>query len=134
MVVDIIIVQGIARQFLARKAVQNKWTEKNNSAACKIQATWRGFQGYTDYIFALVDILVIQRSMRKWLAKKQVGSMRKDRAATKIQTQWRRQTALIGMLYDLVHIIIAQVRSSEYSFGPSYCRIAFLSASNHSFL
>jgi hypothetical protein len=109
-IVDIIITQGVVRQFLARKVLQQKQLDRMSRAACKIQATWRGFQGYTDYIFALVDILVLQRSMRKWLAKKKVEAMRRHRAAIKIQSQWRRQTALIGMLYDLVHIIIAQVR------------------------
>ena len=125
-VIDIIIVQGVVRQFLARKQLEKKQLEKMSNAACKIQATWRGFQGYTDYIFALVDILVIQRSMRKWLAKKKVDSMRKHLAATKIQAQWRRQTALIGMLYDLVHIIIAQVSAFFACILCIFCRIRFL--------
>lgn len=104
----IIAVQSLVRRFLSRREAGCLRLAKRNAAACKIQATWRGFQGYTDYIFALVDILVIQRSMRKYLANKKVESMRRERAAIKIQAQWRRQTALIGMLYDLVHIIIVQ--------------------------
>ncbi|CAB9513772.1 IQ calmodulin-binding motif [Seminavis robusta] len=105
---DIVTTQSVARRYLARKVTDEMRSVKMNSAACKIQATWRGFQGYTDYIFALVDILVLQRTMRKWLAKRRVESLRRTRAAIKIQAQWRRQTALIGMLYDLVHIIIVQ--------------------------
>ena len=101
--------QSLSRQCLARREVKKRRMSNMNKAACKIQATWRGFQGYTDYIFALVDILVLQRSMRKWLARSKVEGMRRTRAAIKIQAQWRRQTALIGMLYDLVHIIIVQV-------------------------
>lgn len=107
-VFEIVMVQCMLRRFLAQKEAETKRLVNMNAAARKIQATWRGFQGYTDYIFALVDILVLQRSMRKWLAKKRVNSMLQERAAVKIQAQWRRQTALIGMLYDLVHIIIVQ--------------------------
>lgn len=107
-IVDIIVAQSVVRRFLAQKEAEKRRLVKMNSAARKIQATWRGFQGYTDYIFALVDILVLQRSTRKWLAKRKVDFMRREHAAIQIQAQWRRQTALIGMLYDLVHIIIAQ--------------------------
>jgi len=105
---SLIKMQGVVRQLAARKEMQARRFACENLAASKIQATWRGFQGYTDYIFALVDILVIQRSMRKWIAQKKVTSVRENQAATKIQTQWRRQRAIIGMLYDLVHIIIVQ--------------------------
>ena len=105
---NIVVTQSAARQFLARKEMQKRRSVEMDKAASRIQATWRGFQGYTDYIFALVDILVLQRSMRKFLAVKRVNSTRRNKAAIKIQAQWRRQKALIGMLYDLVHIIIAQ--------------------------
>jgi IQ calmodulin-binding motif len=113
-IVKIIMAQSIARQYLARQESHKRRLVEMNAAACKIQSTWRGFQGYTDYIFALVDILVLQRSMRKWLAKKQVQNIRRTLAAVKIQAQWRRQTALIGMLYDLVHIIMVQVSSPKF--------------------
>lgn len=125
-VVNIVIVQSAARRFLATKEVERRHLALMNSSVCKIQAAWRGFQGYTDYIFALVDILVLQRSMRKRMAKRKVNEMRKERAAIKIQSQWRRQQALIGMLYDLVHIIIAQVSpafpcsSEEQLIGSMY--------------
>ena len=105
---NIVLTQSVARQFLANKEMQKRRSAEIDKAARRIQATWRGFQGYTDYIFALVDILVLQRSMRKCLAVKKVNSIRRNQAAVKIQAQWRRQKALIGMLYDLVHIIIAQ--------------------------
>jgi IQ calmodulin-binding motif len=123
-IVKIIMIQSVTRQYFARKETQKRCLVKKNTAACKIQSTWRGFQGYTDYIFALVDILVLQRSMRKWLAKKEVQNIRRTLAAVKIQAQWRRQTALIGMLYDLVHIIIVQVsmhRSPKFLRSVTLC-------------
>ena len=130
-IVDIIIAQSVVRRWLACRRVnhiknvklsrfatkvQKVWrgysareSLMQNLAACRIQAAWRGFQSYTDYIFALVDILVVQRTVRQFLAKRKVLAKRKDAAALKIQSQWRRRRAQMSMLYTLVHIIIAQV-------------------------
>lgn len=129
-VVDIIIVQSVVRRWLAcRQAQQLRDLEmfgpasiiqawyrgyharvnyKREVAALRIQAAWRGFQCYTDYIFALVDILVVQRTVRQWLARRTVTGMRKENAATQIQATWRRYRAQKVLLYSLVHIIIAQ--------------------------
>jgi hypothetical protein len=107
-VVDIIIVQSTARSWLASRRANAVHFEKRNNSAAKIQAMWRGFQGYTDYIFALVDVLVVQRTARQWLAKQNVLKLRKEIATLKVQTQWRRYSAQMHMLYDLVHIIMIQ--------------------------
>lgn len=107
-VVDIILVQSTARSWLASRRITAMRCEKRNNSAAKIQAMWRGFQGYTDYIFALVDVLVVQRTARQWLAKQRVLLLRKELATIKVQTQWRRYSAQMHMLYDLVHIIMIQ--------------------------
>mmetsp|Transcript_107304 Transcript_107304/g.160500 ORF Transcript_107304/g.160500 Transcript_107304/m.160500 type:complete len:2227 (-) Transcript_107304:72-6752(-) len=102
-IVDIIIVQSTVRRWAARRQVAAlrtakhnagatriqsycrghvaRVTHKKNVAAQRIQATWRGFQCYTDYIFSIVDILVVQRTMRQWLARRKVTSLREAKAA-----------------------------------------------------
>ncbi|KAG7346235.1 IQ calmodulin-binding motif-containing protein [Nitzschia inconspicua] len=129
-VADIITVQSVVRRWLAvRKAelvrfsahseavvrIQSAWRAyktmklyKQERAAVKIQSTWRGFQAYTDYIFLIVDVLVVQRKVRQWLAVKRIDSLRKDRAALVVQTAWRRHQAQRNLLYSLVHIIMVQ--------------------------
>lgn len=107
-VVDVIISQNIARRWMACRLANVLRGEKSHNAAVTIQAMWRGFQGYTDYIFALVDVLVVQRTARIWLAKQKALRLRKELATLKVQTQWRRYSAQMHMLYDLVHIIMVQ--------------------------
>jgi hypothetical protein len=77
-------------------------------ATIKIQAIWRGFQGYTDYIFALVDVLVVQRTVRRWLAQRKACEIRKHRAAVILQSDWRRFSSQMALLYSFVRIIIVQ--------------------------
>jgi IQ calmodulin-binding motif len=107
-VVDIIIFQSLARRWMAHRTLRQMKVDKRNNAAAAIQAGWRGFQAYTDFIFSIADILVVQRTARQWLAIRQVRQMRKANAATLIQSQWRRYTDQMSVLYKLVHIIIAQ--------------------------
>lgn len=116
-IVDVIIVQSIARRWAAcRRTKILKHMEHGpagHSAAQKIQASWRGYQCYTDYIFALVDILVAQRTVRQWLAVKKANALRQEtkqeKAAIQLQKQWRRHKAQLTLLYSMVHIIIVQV-------------------------
>ena len=106
--------QLLKKNFAARK-VQTTWRGfrcqtdyKKSLAARTIQTTWRGFRCYTDYIFALVDILVVQRTVRVFLAKRKARNIRQEKAATRLQCCWRRHKAEATLLYSLVHIIIAQ--------------------------
>jgi hypothetical protein len=89
LLVDTIIVQSVVRRWLAKRHTAFMLAEKRHVAATKIQAIWRGFQGYTDYIFFLVDILVVQRAVRSWRARKEVQERRMNRAALRIQAKWR---------------------------------------------
>ena len=114
LVVDVIIAQSAIRRWHSEKRYKAIIAQKRNDAAMKIQAVWRGFQGYTDYIFSLVDLIVVQRTARKWLAKRKVSAMRKNRAAIVIQSSYRRFSAQKGMLFSLVHIIMAQSVARRY--------------------
>ena len=129
-IVDIIIAQSIVRRWLAKRSlkimkishlapqavlIQGPWRGAatrsiiaRTNAATKIQSTWRGFQAYTDYIFSLVDILVVQRTFRKHLAKKRVQKMRENRAATLIQATFRMHQSRMKLVISLLHIIVAQ--------------------------
>jgi IQ calmodulin-binding motif len=104
-------------RFKAARKIQAKWRAyhyfssfKQYRAATRIQACWRGFQGYTDYVFVLVDVLVIQRSVRRWISLRKAYVMRQERAACAIATNWRRHRAQKTLLLDLMHIILVQVR------------------------
>ncbi len=103
---DIVVVQSIARRWLAmksadlmRKSVHSAAITKfqalwrgyagrnrlarrviENAAATKIQATWRGYVAYSEFVFALVDILIVQRSARQWLAIRKTNTLRQERA------------------------------------------------------
>jgi len=76
--VHIILVQSLARRFLAKKQVEGrrKESEKNASvqrrfdvAATKIQKSWRGFWGFSHYVIVQYDITRIQALMRGKLAR-----------------------------------------------------------------
>mmetsp|Transcript_561 Transcript_561/g.989 ORF Transcript_561/g.989 Transcript_561/m.989 type:complete len:1946 (-) Transcript_561:923-6760(-) len=102
-------IQMLMRSWMARTKV------KKQRAAREIQKVWRGFWTYTDYVFTLADIIVVQKTVRAHLARKKVAVMAKARqerneyaAAVMIQKNWRAYSAQMEMLFNLVHIIIAQ--------------------------
>ena len=61
-----------------QKLLQHK---RVRAAATKIQAAWRSFVCYSDFIFTISDIVLIQGLVRSYLRRKQ--------ASTLIQTTWR---------------------------------------------
>jgi hypothetical protein len=115
--VDIMVTQSVVRRWIAcrnAKIIRNapyapqvtkiqarlrgyaaRSLHKKMMAAQKIQTAWRAFHAYTDYVFALVDILVVQRTARQWLAVRNVNALRqkklekKTKAAVAIQKTWR---------------------------------------------
>lgn len=118
--VDIITVQSVVRRWLACKRKNDLNREQRNSAAVKIQAAWRGYHDYTLYIFAMADVIVVQRALRMWQAKMKVKAMRelkeaanvnarRCRCATVIQSSWRRFSAQADFVSQLVNIILIQV-------------------------
>ena len=91
------------------------------TASIVIQSAWRGFQFYIDYIFTMTDIMIVQRTVRQWIAKKTVATIREARylamenaVATDIQKIWTGCCAHMAMLFNLVHIIVAQVSQHKF--------------------
>jgi hypothetical protein len=77
--VQIIVVQSIARRFLSKSKVAERQVEvskmlavhqKKERAATIIQTAWRGFWGYSHYVIVLYEITRIQALMRRRLAKR----------------------------------------------------------------
>eukprot|EP00531_Pseudo-nitzschia_arenysensis_P000305 CAMPEP_0116156804 /NCGR_PEP_ID=MMETSP0329-20121206/23019_1 /TAXON_ID=697910 /ORGANISM="Pseudo-nitzschia arenysensis, Strain B593" /LENGTH=2263 /DNA_ID=CAMNT_0003653895 /DNA_START=211 /DNA_END=7002 /DNA_ORIENTATION=- len=87
-------------EHLTVRRIQSAWRGyvcrrdyKREKAAILIQSTWRGFLFYADYMFDLSDIVVVQKQIRVWLAKRVATRRRNEHrndAATKIQKHWRR--------------------------------------------
>jgi hypothetical protein len=109
LIVDIIIAQNAFRRWRAQCESKSRLHSKRSNSARKIQAAWRGFQGYTDYLFSLVDIVVLQRTARQWIAKRRVGAICREIAATCIQAHFRRHKAQMFLLCEFVDIILVQV-------------------------
>lgn len=62
--VDIIVVQSIVRRWLCSRRRHQLIRESHDAAAVKIQSAWRGFQDYTNYIFAMADIIFVEHNIR----------------------------------------------------------------------
>jgi len=136
-VADVLIVQSVVRRWSAKRFVSQyrsdlhhemalriqmkvrSWVSKvrtiKERSARDIQKTWRGFWCYTDYVFTLADIIVVQRTVRAHQACTRVKAMTRERqdqrelaASIVIQKYWRGYSAQMNMLFTLVHIIIAQ--------------------------
>lgn len=106
--------QSVVRRWRTRRDYSRARDLRRNSAAVKIQATWRGFQGYTDFIFSLVDVIVVQRTVRQWLAKREAGLRLRERSAVKLQSNYRRYKAQMRLLVSLMHIIQVQVSTARF--------------------
>lgn len=106
--VDVIIAQSIVRRWKACKIASCMRDEQRELSATTIQSAWRGFQAYSDFIFAIADVLVAQRTVRGWLSRRKSQRRRLEEQATKIQSQWRRYRSQMTTLYKLVHLIIVQ--------------------------
>ncbi|KAG7343190.1 IQ calmodulin-binding motif-containing protein [Nitzschia inconspicua] len=79
---------------------------KRERAAVAIQSHWRGFVTYADYMFAVADIVVVQKMVRGLLARRHFKRKRADarlNAAVTIQKNWRRfvdETEFVVMKYE----------------------------------
>lgn len=118
-IVDIVVVQSVVRRWISCNQVretknapyilpagkiQARWRgcnartlHKKMLAARKIQTAWRAFHAYTDYVFALVDILVVQRTVRQWLAVRQVRALQREKAAIAQREQERLHSSSISI-------------------------------------
>lgn len=99
-------IQAFFRGYSAR--LYTNRTKLEHESAVMIQKYWRGFETYKEYIFSVADIIIAQRNVRKWIAKRTLQVKKANYCAIKIQAQWRRYISQIRCLYKLVHIIIVQ--------------------------
>jgi len=109
-IVDILVVQRSARQWLAVRKTNKLRQER---AAIVLQSAWRGKRAQLNLLHSLVHIIVVQSIARRFLADNEVEVRRKERqqndsfqrkkdcAATTIQTSWRG-------FWDSSHFIIVQ--------------------------
>ena len=86
---DTVVAQCAVRRYLARRRTSALRHQRQIMCATKIQSAWRGIQAYSAFIFYLVDIMLIQRSVRCWIAKREVEQRRITRSALRIQSTWR---------------------------------------------
>ena len=87
---DTVVAQCAVRRHLAKRRTSVLRQQRQIKSAIKIQAVWRGIQAYSAFIFYLVDIMLIQRSVRCWIAKRDVQQRRMMRSSVQIQSAWRR--------------------------------------------
>lgn len=84
---DVIIAQAVFRGYRVRRRFQNYRERKLRVmavAAIIIQSKWRAFSGEMNYIRSLVDILIVQTVVRRWLAKREVSDLRSASVRSKI--------------------------------------------------
>jgi hypothetical protein len=96
---------SITKTAKAEKAIIMEAANREK-AAITIQCAWRGFVSYADYMFAVADIVAVQKMVRGFLAKKHYIRKRADarlNAAVTIQKNWRRfvdETEFVVMKYE----------------------------------
>ena len=120
-------------RFLAARCIQNSWRcaksrslSKSRSedyhAATAIQTTWRGYFLYTNYLFALCDIVQSQSVVRMYLGRKKFLQMQRfetdTAAAIKVQAYARRFLARQRFLSHFATII--QKAWRRYFFSAEY--------------
>lgn len=104
--VFVIQLQSLARGYLCRKRMADF-----HAAATVLQRNWRGSIQRLCYELDLLDIVIIQTTVRRLIARKHVNYMRSQRdadAATKIQTSWRRLCQRLMYQMDICDIIVVQ--------------------------
>lgn len=90
---DVLIVQSVVRRFLAMKVAHKLKLEEETNAATIIQKHFRGYIGFTNYLFDLNDIITTQACVRRFLAISKAARLRNkliNTSATTIQSSWRR--------------------------------------------
>jgi len=91
-VVDIIIVQSVARRRSAQKKLAAMKHRKYTKAAVTIQKYWRSYDSTMNYLHSIADILIVQSVVRRWIAARYVPKYRDElhrKMSTRIQTAVR---------------------------------------------
>eukprot|EP00979_Chaetoceros_neogracilis_P010928 scaffold2620_cov217-Chaetoceros_neogracile.AAC.1 len=106
-IVDIIIVQSIARRKAAIDLTNGIRFKTVNNAAIVIQRYWRSYDCTMNYLHSVADILIAQSVVRRWTAQPRT-KMRKEKAARDIQKTWRGFWGYTDFVFTLADIIIVQ--------------------------
>ncbi len=98
-------------------------------AVIRLQSLWRSYSCSSKFVKTVVDVLIIQSFIRRWLVYQKVKRLKasdtrdfycysdrmvitaRHNAAKLIQKVWRGRKAQLAFIYDLVNIIISQVRA-----------------------
>merc|ERR1719327_2185708 len=88
---------------------RTKYTDyKENLAAIIIQAKWRSYDCKLNFLHFLADVLIVQSTIRRFLAQRKVKAM-KNAAALKIQSAWR---GLICYIDYHEHLTVRRIQSA----------------------
>ena len=101
---DVVIVQSVARRFLVRKQIENRH-------ATTIQKTWRSYSCFLAYQIKLFSSITIQALWRGYVARKYYARLLESRrhvAATMIQAQWRSYDCSMNYLHYLADVLAVQ--------------------------
>ena len=82
-----IIIQSAGRAYIVRKRYCLYLEKKlliNHAAATSIQSRWRSFVCEAHFIRVLVDVLIAQTVVRKWIARQKVAHVRRGRSSTTV--------------------------------------------------
>ena len=128
-IVDIIIVQSVFRRWKALKQYTQERRENLDVRIIRIQSLWRSYSCSMTFVKTILDVLIIQSLIRRWLAVRRCqrikglqyriqGELHHDDkvvadghgAAIIIQKVWRGKKTQLSFVYDLIKIIISQVR------------------------
>lgn len=109
---DVIVCQNAVRRVLAvQKSEKLRLTQlsKQAAAASKIQCVYRGFFARINYFLVVADVIKTQSAVRKWIALKQLVTMKeKKHASTIIQREIRRKLATSKFQLMVADVILCQ--------------------------
>lgn len=96
----IVLVQALARRWIASKLSNDVQEEKRMTSATIIQARWRASSAKDVYMTKLLDIIQVQTIVRRVFAQKIMARLKEEKntreaaAATLISSAWRSHACL----------------------------------------
>ncbi len=97
-----IVIQSAVRAYIIRKSYRRYCEHKlfiTHTAATIIQARWRSFVCEAHFIRSLVDVLIVQTVVRKWIARQKVARVRRERM---LSTELLRNRSTLDTLDTLI--------------------------------
>lgn len=113
-----IIIQSAARAYIVRKSyclyLKKTLLIKQAAATC-IQSRWRSFVCEAHFIRALVDVLIAQTVVRKWIARQKVAKVRRERMSTTVPICKWSKIENIGSVIPIYSIESSKCRVNGYT-------------------